>query len=252
MNHQDIIKNLPPLEALEAELERRRQNKIYTYFPEAGKYRRELYVKHMEVFRAGKDHRERLFLAANRTGKTIVGAYETAVHLTGLYPPWWEGKRFDRATNVWACNKTAVDCRDINQLELLGQPGQFGTGMIPRDYLIHTKPKPSVPDAIEIIYVKHKSGGQSVCHMKSYDQGREKFQGRAIDFIWPDEEVPDDVYTEMLLRTMTTGGLILCTYTPIMGLTPVTVQFLRDCVNRDKLPTEVQVSQVHDEMEEAF
>lgn len=175
----------------------------------------------------------------HNTGKTVAGALEAALHATGMYDeyaPWWEGKRFDCPTSLWACNKTATDCRDINQLELLGPPGQLGTGMIPASMIIHTKPKPSVPDAIEIAYIKNKFYGQSVIYFKSYDQGREKFQGRAIHVIWADEEVPDDIYTEMLMRTMTTEGIIYLTYTPIQGLTPVTVDFLTNAVNKDTLP----------------
>jgi hypothetical protein len=39
-------------------------------------------------------------MAANRVGKTVVGAYETTVHMTGEYPAWWEGRRFDRSPFV--------------------------------------------------------------------------------------------------------------------------------------------------------
>jgi len=233
------LDTLPPLDAIEAALERKRQTRILKWFPETGPYRRELYVQHMEFFRIGAIHRERLFLAANRVGKTICGAYEMALHLTGMYDelaPWWEGKRFDCPVVAWACNKTATDCRDINQKELLGDHGQPGTGMIPASMIVHTKPKPSVPDAVELVYVKNKFHGQSTLVLKSYDQGREKFQGRAVHAIWADEEVPDDIYTEMLLRTMTTDGTIFLTYTPIQGLTPVTVDFLTNSVNKESLP----------------
>ena len=57
-------------------------------------YARRLYPKLLEFFRAGAKYRERCLMAANRTGKTLGGGgYETACHLTGLYPDWWEGKR---------------------------------------------------------------------------------------------------------------------------------------------------------------
>ena len=35
---------------------------------------------------AGREYQERALVAGNRCGKTVVGAYETAVHLTGMYP----------------------------------------------------------------------------------------------------------------------------------------------------------------------
>jgi len=63
-------------------------------FPSTGPLRRELYPKHLEFFRAGAAHKERAFIAGNRCGKTVAGGYETTLHLTGLYPDWWEGRRF--------------------------------------------------------------------------------------------------------------------------------------------------------------
>lgn len=242
--------NLTPLNTLnldliEMALTKKKRFRLNNWFPDEGPFRRELYPKHMEFFAASKIHNEVLMLAANRVGKTICGSLALTYHATGLYPDWWEGKVFDSPILGWACNKTATDCRDINQLELLGPHGQYGTGMIPADYLIHVKPKPSVPDGIEIIYVKHVTGGQSVLFLKSYDQGREKYQGRAVHVIWADEEVPVEIYTEMLLRTMTTDGIILCTYTPILGLTPVTIDFLTNAVNKDKLPIKFTIAKDH-------
>ena len=224
------------LDVLEAEQDRRARNKIDSLFPDTGPLRRELYDKHMEFFRASKEHDETLFLAANKVGKTVAGGAAATYHSTGLYPHWWEGKRFDHPTVGWACNNTNNDCRDINQLELLGPPGQIGTGLIPADRIIMTRPKPSIPDGIGTAYIRHVTGGQSMIQFKSYDAGRENFQGRNIHWIWPDEEVPDDIYIEMTMRIMVTQGIIFLTYTPILGLTPVTVEFLTTAVNKESLP----------------
>lgn len=46
-------------------------------------------------FKTGSAER-RGILAANRIGKTVSTCYETAMHLTGLYPEWWEGHRFNK------------------------------------------------------------------------------------------------------------------------------------------------------------
>ena len=87
--------NLPniTLADIEAEEQRRKYRFIDYVFPETGDLRRELYVKHMEFFRAGADNYERLFLAGNRVGKSYSGLYENVCHLTGIYPDWWEGRR---------------------------------------------------------------------------------------------------------------------------------------------------------------
>lgn len=187
------------------------------------------YPKHLELMKAGAQHRERLMIAANRVGKTQCASYELALHLTGdyaTYAPWWEGRKFTEPVRAWACGDTGKTARDILQVSLLGPPEAHGTGMIPGHLIERTPAKTGLPDAIESIYVKHVSGGVSVVQLKSYDQRREAFQGTAQDVIWLDEEPPEDIYTECLLRTMTTDGLVLLTFTPLMGLTPLVLSFL--------------------------
>src|ERR1035438_2387579 len=76
-----------PVDAIAQELTIRSRSKLYTMFPDEGEFRRELYPKQLEFFRAGRDHREVAFIAANRCGKSEAGVYQAAVHLTGLYPP---------------------------------------------------------------------------------------------------------------------------------------------------------------------
>jgi len=189
--------------------------------------RRELYPKHIEFFRLGQSARERAFLAANRVGKTEgVGAYETTLHLTGRYPDWWEGKRFSSAITAWAAGDTSQTTRDILQEKLLGPKADIGTGMIPGDTILRATPKPGVPDAIETIFVRHTSSGTSELTLKNYEQGRVSFQGTGRHVIWLDEECDMGIYTECLLRTMTTNGLLICTFTPLLGLSEVVRYFL--------------------------
>lgn len=212
---------------LHEELERRKAGrKLGTYFPETGPLRRELYPKHLEFFALGKSKRERLFLAANRVGKTEgAGGYELACHLTGQYPAWWPGRRFNRANHWWAAGDTRETVRDILQRKLLGPPNDEGTGLVPRDTIERTAPG-FIPDAKQAIWVRHVSGGISVVQFKSYDQGREAFQGTEQDGIWLDEEPPMAVYTECLLRTMTNDGCVMLTFTPLRGMSDVVLSFM--------------------------
>ena len=52
-------------------------------------------------------------MAANRIGKSYCGAAEMAFHLTGLYPKWWTGKRYDKCITAWACGVSNETTRDI-------------------------------------------------------------------------------------------------------------------------------------------
>jgi phage terminase large subunit-like protein len=83
-----------------------------------------------------------------------------------------------------------------------------------------------VPDAIESVRVKHVSGGFSYLVFKSYDQKRKAFEGTEQEVIWLDEECPIDIYGECIIRTMTTNGVIMLTFTPLMGLSEVVLNFM--------------------------
>jgi phage terminase large subunit-like protein len=83
-----------------------------------------------------------------------------------------------------------------------------------------------VTGSIDTAQIKHSSGGLSLLGFKSYDQKRQSFQGTAKHVIWLDEEPPMDVYSECMLRTMTTNGLMLCTFTPLLGLSDVALMYL--------------------------
>lgn len=201
-------------------------------FPVDGPRARHLYPKHMEFFRAGATHRERCFMAANRVGKTVSGGFEITCHLTGDYPDWWEGKRFHHPVRAWAAGKTNETTRDIVQAKLLGdivrgaEKNVTGTGIVPGIKLGRPTWKQGVQDLVDTIPIKHKSAGWSALGFKSYQQGRGSFEGTEQHVIWLDEEPPADVYEECLIRTATTRGVVMLTFTPLEGLSEVVMQFL--------------------------
>lgn len=181
--------------------------------------------KHSVFFEAGTKYNERVFLAGNRTGKSVAGAFEASCHATGVYPFWWNGRVFDRPTNGWVVGSTARATRDTVQKELIGAIGSWGTGMIPKDSLGQVWMLAGVPQGIDVIKVKHISGGWSMIGFKNYEQPISAFYGAALDWIWLDEECPQEHYNECLIRTMTTNGCIFNTFTPLQGLTPMVVRF---------------------------
>jgi phage terminase large subunit-like protein len=222
-------------------ISRLKQRQFYDLFPDHDRldahgdvliYARSKYPRHLEFFAAGADYRERCFLAANRVGKTTCGAYETTCHLTGIYPDWWTGRRFHDPVRAWACGKKNETTRDIVQKALLGPVGYEGlrkvlegTGMIPGELIGRVTWKRGVDDLCDTVKVKHASGGWSTLGLKSYEQGRGSFEGTSQHLIWFDEEVPLDVYGEGLIRTMTTQGIILLTFTPLAGMSETVLQF---------------------------
>lgn len=209
------------LEVLEQKAQHLRENKLHYYRP---------YRKQRDYHKAGGivGVRERLLMAGNQLGKTLAAGAEAAMHLTGMYPDWWEGKRFDHPTTAWAASVTSQGTRDTVQRMLLGAPGEWGTGMIPKERLLDIKRAThGVPDAVETITVRHNSGGISRITLKSYDQGRERFQGETLDFVWMDEEPSDlSLYIEALTRTNATKGILFMTFTPLLGMSTVVKRYI--------------------------
>lgn len=200
---------------------RRRTNKLGLFQP---------YPRQLEFYAAGSLHRERLLMAANQVGKSECGSIEVAAHLTGRYPDWWPGRRFDRPTKWWAGSDTSETTRDTVQTKLIGPPAddnQWGTGAIPADCILSTNRRQGVANALDTVLVRHVSGGVSELGFKSYDQGRQKWQGAVRDGIWLDEEPPSDIYTEALTRTNTVeDGLVMLTFTPLLGVSAVVLSFM--------------------------
>lgn len=200
------------------------------------------HTKQASFHKLGATCRERLFMAGNRVGKTFCGASEMAMHLTGRYPSWWEGKRFTRPVDAWAASDTGETTRDILQNEYLGNDAKGTLGAIHPTLIHDTSSRRGISDAIDTVYVKHSSGGLSQLGFKSYDQGRKKFQGTHKDVIHLDEEPPQDVYDECFMRTagMTDPvtkevtkqtGSILMTMTPLGGLTPLIATYTENMVS---------------------
>jgi phage terminase large subunit-like protein len=210
---------------LEEQARRKSRNKLLRYQP---------YTKQASFHAAGATNRERLFMAGNQLGKTLAGGAEWAMHLTGRYPDWWEGKVFPKPVAMWAAGLTGESTRDTVQKMLVGQPERkdaWGTGMIPGDAFAETYLARGIPNALDSIVVKHGGGGdvqagRSILGFKSYEKGREKWQGPTLDGVWFDEEPPPDIYSEGLTRTNATGGITMITFTPLLGMSEVVLMFL--------------------------
>lgn len=183
-----------------------------------------------DFFDSGREWRFRLFMAANQVGKTTVGAFEMACHLTGEYPDWWQGIRYFRPTRWWAGSDTFDNTRDNIQQKLLGppeDPSAWGTGMIPSRCIVDTPPSGHTEGMVDHITVRHSGGGTSLVRMKAYTQPRERWQGEVLDGVWYDEEPPLVLWTEGLTRTNTKpDGRCWITATPLKGMSDVILAFM--------------------------
>jgi phage terminase large subunit-like protein len=219
---------------LEAEAQRRKdENKLKFYAP---------YDLQQSFHSAGLNHRERLLCCGNQLGKTTAGGFELAMHATGKYADWFQGRRFERPINGWACGTTGETVRDTVQRVLLGR-GKNGTGAIPKDCIAELVPGRGVADLLDTIKVKHVTGGISTIGLKSYISGRERFQGETLDVCWLDEEPDISIYTEVLTRTNVGSGPVYLTLTPLLGISEVVRRFLMD-KSPDRHVTQITIDDV--------
>ena len=190
--------------ALEREQRRRAAEPLRLYNAE------KVHLKQMEFHRCGS--RNRWVFGGNRSGKTECGAVESVWLALGEHP--YKPNRPD--VQGWVVSLTQQVQRDVAQSKILKY-------LPPRRIadIVMASGRKGAPEygIIDHITVRNAFGGLSKIGFKSCDQGREKFQGTSLDFVWFDEEPPFDVYEECRMRVFDRRGYIFGTMTPLKGLT---------------------------------
>jgi phage terminase large subunit-like protein len=184
---------------------------------------------HQRAFFATAGSDRRGILAANRIGKTVSTCYETAMHLTGQYPDWWTGHRFDGAITAMVAGEGWSQVAMVLQNELLGTQDvkisdNLGTGAIPKTALVTETMRNDGANCMGI-EVRHVSGAKSYLLFANYTQEVRQMQGFKLNLAVFDEQPPDDFFSEIVTRTATTQGKILCSFTPLKGLNGLVSKF---------------------------
>jgi phage terminase large subunit-like protein len=193
----------------------------------------QFYPSQLKCLEAGASVHQRLLYGGNQVGKTWTAACEVAWHATGAYPTWWRGRRFDKPVRIWVVGPTGQLVRDSVQRQLTSKGGEFGTGAIP--LAVFARPPVMVPGgtgAIDTLFVTHRTNsvvdGVTELSFKSYEMRREKLQSEGCHVIWCDEQPSEELYSELYARTTATDGIIIVTYTPVLGSGALTHRFLRE------------------------
>ena len=190
--------------ALDEELTSRKNDKLSTYNKD------KIHKKQIAFHKCGK--RNRWVFGGNRSGKTECGAVEVVYMARGIHP-----YRSNRK-NVfgWVVSLSSQVQRDVAQKKILSYlKPEWIEGVVMSEGR-RDSPENGI---IDQLIVKNVLGGTSVIGFKSCDQGREKFQGSSLDFVWFDEEPPKDIYDECKMRVLDKKGDIFGTMTPLKGLT---------------------------------
>ena len=193
------------------------------------------YIKQLEFHNSLAT--ERILSGANQSGKSIAGTMETCFHLTGNYPDWWNGHRVlphlnasngEYELNAWVLGTDSKTVRDSLQSKIIGTAARdFNDGCIHPDFIDKENKLMArgIPDAVDTIYIRHRSGCRVKLQFRSYEQGRENLQAATIDFVYCDEEPPEDVMGELRARIAATGGFLYMAFTPLKGMTPLVQEF---------------------------
>ena len=156
--------------------------------------------------------KNRWVFGGNRSGKTECGAVESVYMARGIHP--YRENRKD--VFGWVVSLSTQVQRDVAQAKILHY---LKPSWIEDITMLSGKKDSPEYGVIDQIRIKNVLGGISVIGFKSCDQGREKFQGSSLDFVWFDEEPPKDIYDECRMRVLDKRGDIFGTMTPLKGLT---------------------------------
>ncbi len=197
----NIVKNILKLEK-EIDL-RYNANKLNFY------NKKKVHKKQIRFHKCKK--RNRWVFGGNRSGKTECGAVEVVYLACGLHP-----YKKNKVTEGWVVSLSRQVQRDVAQRKIL----EYLPASYIEDIVMVSGGKDNAENGvIDFILVKSAVGGTSKIGFRSCDQGREKFQGASLDYVWFDEEPPFDIYLECKMRVLDRCGEIFGTMTPLKGLT---------------------------------
>ena len=219
-NKQLKLDLLKKLDNISKELLRRHNNNRLKYY-NTGKI---VHKKQLEFHKS--QYKNRWVFGGNRSGKTECGAVETVWLATGTHPY----KTNKNNISCWVVSLSSQVQRDVAQSKILYY---LNPDLIVDIVMSQGKKEAPYLGIIDTIIVKNALGGTSKIGFKSCDQGREKFQGTSLDFVWFDEEPPYDIYLECKMRVIDRCGEIFGTMTPLKGLTWVYNEIYQN-VHNDK------------------
>ncbi|MBR2220907.1 MAG: terminase family protein [Clostridia bacterium] len=156
--------------------------------------------------------RNRWVFGGNRTGKTECGAVETVWLARGNHP----FRKNKKNVSCWVVSLSRQVQRDVAQSKILHYVDKR---WIKEIVMLEGRKSSAENGIIDYILLENVFGGVSKIAFKSCDQGREKFQGASLDFVWFDEEPPEDIFKECKMRVLDKKGEIFGTMTPLKGLT---------------------------------
>lgn len=192
--------------SIEREIENRKLKNKLNFYNTSDK----IHLKQIEFHKCQK--KNRWVFGGNRSGKTECGAVEVVYMARGCHPY----RKVEKATSGWVVSLSTQVQRDVAQSKILYY---LNPDWIEDVVMLSGRKDSYENGVIDYILIKNIFGTISRIGFKSCDQGREKFQGACLDYVWFDEEPPFEIYTECRMRVLDRNGDIFATMTPLKGMT---------------------------------
>jgi len=202
MQYLDILKSLDIVERNLAKW--RSHNKLEKYNTGSVIHRKQLDFHRCQC-------RNRWVFGGNRSGKSQCGAVEAVWLARGIHP----FRQNKSGVEGWVVSLSQQVQRDVAQNKILEY---LNPEWIVEVVMLSGRSDSPKNGVIDYVLLQNVFGSISKIGFKSCDQGREKFQGTSLDFVWFDEEPPYDIYLECRMRVLDKKGDIFGTMTPLKGL----------------------------------
>jgi phage terminase large subunit-like protein len=171
--------------------------------------------------------RGRILLGGNRVGKTVSGATECVWYLTGTHP-----YRQTPEPPVYG-RGVAVDIEQGLGKIMLPEIQRW----LPTSYLLNGSWSDSYSGSSRTLTLNNGSKMDFL----TYEQDAEKHAGTSRNFCWWDEEPPEHIFNEDMLRLVDTNGSWWISMTPVLGYTWIHRKYYRPLVEQQQEDPAIQI-----------
>jgi len=145
----------------------------------------------------------KVFLGGNRAGKTVAGGAETVMYLEGRHP-----NQVKKPPVHWRGIASSIE-EGLNKIMIPEIKKWISPSLLKNGSWDDSFDKQSRTLTLE---------NNSTLEFLTYEQDVQKHAGTSRDGVWFDEEPPEDIFDENMMRILDTDGVWILTMTPLIDM----------------------------------